>query len=102
MIKDLGHDVTQLPSLENLWWTAGGGAFTLLAHQGDEYVHDHIGGNSAADAFFKPGQIIGIVVPLGGSVATYAWGRLKDQPKISHVGMDLLNRRRSRKARPRR
>ena len=90
MIKDLGHDVTQLPSLENLWWAAGGGGATVLAHQGDQYVHDHVAGNPSADAFFKPGQIIGIVVPLGGSVATYAWGRINDQPKISHVGMDLL------------
>jgi hypothetical protein len=90
MIKDLGRDVTQLPSKENLWWTIGGGALALIAHPADDYVHDHIGGNPTADAFFKPGQIIGIVVPLAGSVTTYAWGRISDQPKISHVGMDLL------------
>jgi membrane-associated phospholipid phosphatase len=90
MIKDLGHDVTQLPSKENLWWTAGGGALALAAHPLDDYVRDHIGGNPTADAFFKPGQIIGLVVPVAGSVTTYAWGRITDEPRVSHIGMDLL------------
>jgi membrane-associated phospholipid phosphatase len=27
---------------------------------------------------------------LGGSAAVYAFGRIKDQPKVSHVGMDLI------------
>ena len=90
MIKDLGQDVTKLPSMENLWWAAGGGAAALGAHQADQYVHDHIGGNPTADAFFKPGAIIGNVVPLAGSIGTYAWGRITDKPKISHVGMDLI------------
>jgi membrane-associated phospholipid phosphatase len=34
--------------------------------------------------------VLGIVGPWVGSISTYAWGRVKDQPKISHVGMDLI------------
>jgi len=90
MIKGIGRDFVQLPSKENLFWALGGGAGALAAHQGDQYVSDHIGGNPTADAFFKPGRVIGLVVPLGGSVATYAWGRLRDEPKVSHVGSDLI------------
>jgi len=90
MIKSIGRDFVQLPSKENLYWALGGGAGALAAHQGDQYVSDHIGGNPTADAFFKPGLVIGLVVPIGGSVATYAWGRLRDEPKVSHVGSDLI------------
>ena len=88
--KGIGRDFVQLPSKENLYWALGGGAGALAAHQGDQYVYDHIGGNPTADAFFKPGRVIGLVVPIGGSVATYAWGRLRDEPRVSHVGTDLI------------
>ena len=90
MIKGLGRDFVELPSKENLFWAIGGGAGALAAHQADQYVSEHVGGNPTADAFFKPGRVIGLVVPIGGSVATYAWGRLRDQPKVSHVGSDLI------------
>ena len=88
--KGIGRDFVQLPSKENLYWALGGGAGALAAHHGDQYVYDHIGGNPTADAFFKPGRVIGLVVPIGGSVATYAWGRLRDEPRVSHVGTDLI------------
>lgn len=90
MVKDLGRDVLRLPSMENLSWVAGGGALALISHPADKYVQEHIGGNPTADAFFKPGAIIGLVVPIAGSVSTYAWGRISDKPRISHIGMDLL------------
>ena len=86
MIKGLGRDFVQLPSKENLFWAIGGGAGAIAAHQADQYVYDHVGGNPTADAFFKPGQVIGLVVPIGGSVVTYAWGRLRDQPKVLMSG----------------
>jgi membrane-associated phospholipid phosphatase len=59
-------------------------------HPADEYVQQHMLNNRLADDFFKPGQVIGIVGPWAGSAITYAWGRIADKPKISHVGMDLL------------
>ena len=40
---------------------------------------------------FKPGEILGeLGTLLGSASAVYAIGRLKDQPKVSHVGMDLI------------
>jgi hypothetical protein len=74
MVKSIGRDFVQLPSKENLFWALGGGAGAIAAHQGDQYVKEHVGGNPTADAFFLPGRVIGLVVPIGGSVATYAWG----------------------------
>ena len=90
LIKGIGRAFVQLPSKENLFWTIGGGAGALAAHQADYYVRDHVGGNPTADAFFKPGRVIGLVVPIGGSVAAYAWGRLRNDPRVSHVGSDLI------------
>lgn len=90
LVKNIGRDFVALPSKENLYWTAGGGAAALAAHKADEYVQAHVVGNPNADAFFAPGRVIGLVVPLGGSVGTYVWGRTRNQPKVSHVGSDLI------------
>lgn len=90
LVKGLGRDFAQLPSKENLFWAIGGGASALAAHQVDAYVQAHVVGNPRADAFFGPGRVIGLVVPIGGSVATYAWGRIRNVPKVSHVGSDLI------------
>jgi hypothetical protein len=90
MFKSIGRDFVQLPSKENLFWAIGGGAGALAAHQADARVQEHMTGNPAAEAFFKPGQIIGLVVPIAGSVGTYVWGRTRNQPKVSHVGTDLI------------
>lgn len=90
LVRGLGRDFKQLPSKENLFWAAGGGAAALAAHPADEYVQRHMLNNRLADDIFKPGQVIGIVVPWAGSAITYAWGRITDEPKISHVGMDLV------------
>ena len=90
LAKDIGRDFVALPSKENLYWTLAGGAAALAAHQADDYVQEHVGGNPNADAFFGPGRVIGAVVPLGGSVGIYVWGRMRNQPKVSHVGSDLI------------
>ncbi|HUQ85944.1 MAG TPA: hypothetical protein VM096_00205, partial [Vicinamibacterales bacterium] len=90
LVKGLGRDFKQLPSKENLLWAAGGGAAALAVHPADKYVQEHMLNNRLADDFFKPGQVLGIVGPWAGSALTYAWGRIGDKPKISHVGMDLL------------
>ena len=90
LVKGIGRDFLLLPSRENLFWAIGGGAGALAAHQADDFVQQHLADNPEAEAFFKPGRVIGVVIPVGGSVITYAWGRLRDQPRVSHVGSDLI------------
>jgi hypothetical protein len=91
MIKGLGEDFMHLPSKENVYWAATGGSLALAMHPLDEKVATQVTGNSAADTFFKAGQVIGSTqVLLGSAAATYAFGRIKDAPKVSHLGMDLL------------
>ena len=48
-------------------------------------------GSDVADKVFKPGEILGELGTLLGSASVvYAVGRLKDEPRVSHVGMDLI------------
>lgn len=91
MIKGLGNDFMHLPSKENAYWAMIGGVLALSAHPLDKKVATQVTGNSAADTFFKPGQVIGSTpVLLGSAAITYTVGRVKDEPTVSHLGMDLL------------
>jgi membrane-associated phospholipid phosphatase len=90
-LKDLVGDVTHLPSKENLFWVGVGGGLALAAHPFDDDVNQAMVGSTFAENFFKPGRVVGQLATMFGS-AGIIWGvgRVKDQPKVSHVGMDLL------------
>jgi membrane-associated phospholipid phosphatase len=91
MIKGLGTDVKHLPSRQNLFWLGVGSGLALAAHPFDDNVNHTLVDSSTADRIFKPGEILGeSPTLLGAASIVYAVGRLKDQPKVSHVGMDLL------------
>jgi hypothetical protein len=91
MFKDLGQDVKHLPSKENLFWTAIGGGLALAVHPADDNVNESFVNSSFAHNFFKPGAVLGSTYTLlGSAVIVYAIGRSKDEPKVSHVGMDLI------------
>ena len=88
------HIVTNfkyLPAKENLYWAGGGGALALIAHPFDDNVNEALVGNDTAEKIFKPGEILGELGTLLGSASTvYAVGRIGDKPKVSHLGMDLI------------
>jgi len=91
MLKDLVVDVKHLPSMENLFWTGVGGGLALAVHPADDNVNRALVDSNFADKFFKPGEVLGELPTLLGAATTiYVIGRAKDQPKVSHVGMDLL------------
>lgn len=91
MAKGLITDFAHLPSTENLMWAGIGGGLALAVHPADDNVNAHLVGKGWAKNIFKPGEIMGeSPTLLGVSTTIYAIGRLKDQPKVSHVGMDLL------------
>jgi hypothetical protein len=91
LFKDLVSDVAHLPSKENLLWVGVGSGLALAAHPFDDNVNRYMVGNTTAEKVFKPGRIIGSLGTLLGSASTvYAVGRIKDAPKVSHVGMDLI------------
>jgi hypothetical protein len=91
MLKGLGTDVKHLPSRQNLFWVAVGSGLALAVHPIDDDVNRRLVGSGFADKVFTPGEILGETPTLLGTAATiYAVGRMKDQPKVSHVGMDLI------------
>ena len=92
LFHDFGEDVTKLPSLDNFYIAAVGGAAAAAVHPWDQSFNAHVQGRSPAlNAFFAPGQYLGNTPEqIALSLGTYAWGRLKDQPKVAHLGMDLL------------
>jgi hypothetical protein len=91
MIKDLGSDFAHLPSKENLFWASVGGGAALAVHPADESVNQAMVNSDFAHDFFKLGSYLGeIYTLLPAAITVYAVGRAKDEPKVSHVGMDLL------------
>ena len=91
MLKDLVVDVEHLPSKENLFWVGVGGGLALGVHPVDDNVNRSLVGSNFADNFFKAGEVLGELPTLLASAATvYVIGRASDEPKVSHVGMDLI------------
>jgi len=91
LAKHLVTDFAYLPSVENLYWAGAGGGLALAAHPFDDDVNRRLVGSTAARRFFRPGQTLGqMPTLLASGTAIYAFGRIKDQPKVSHLGMDLL------------
>ena len=91
LIKSLAVDVKHLPSRQNLFWVGVGGGLALAAHPFDDNVNRALVGSDFADTFFKPGEVLGeLPTLLSVATVTYAVGRIKDQPRVSHMGMDLI------------
>jgi hypothetical protein len=90
-LKSLPYDFRHLASMENLMWVGIGSGAAAGIHPLDDNINRHFAGTSAEDTFFGPGKYIGQTATLAASSLTvYAIGRIKDQPKVSHIGMDLI------------
>jgi len=92
LFGNLVEDFKHLPNATNALIASSGGAVALAVHPADEkvntYMVDHY---SEFNAFFAPGKYIGDTPEqIAGAIVTYAYGRWRDQPKVSHFGMDLL------------
>jgi PAP2 superfamily protein len=91
LVKGLVVDFKYLPSRENLLWAGVGGGLALAVHPVDDDVNRKLVNNTTAENVFRPGEILGSLGTLLGSASiVYAVGRIRDQPKVSHVGMDLI------------
>lgn len=92
LFHNLVEDVQHLPSKQNLYLTAIGGGLALATHPADQEfnvrLRSHYDGVNKA---FAPGKYFGNTPEqVAFSIGTYAYGRLSHQPKVSHLGMDLL------------
>ena len=92
LAENLVEDVKHLPSKQNLYLTAIGGGLAAAVHPADvgfnTRLRSHYDGVNTA---FAPGKYIGNTPEqVAASIGTYAFGRLFDKPKVSHLGMDLI------------
>ena len=92
LFGDLGEDVKHLPALQNLYIAAIGGGLAAAAHPADPSLNARLVSHyDAVNAAFAPGKYLGNTPEqIALSLGTYAFGRLRDQQKVAHLGMDLL------------
>jgi len=92
LLRGLGEDFTHLAAKENVYIALAGGAGALAVHPIDSDVNQRLHSHyQAVNAAFAPGKYVGnTAVQVGAALVTYTIGRVEDQPKVSHMGMDLL------------
>jgi membrane-associated phospholipid phosphatase len=88
---DVGNDFKHLPSITAAEWLAAGGAAALAVHPFDDDVNRHLVGKDWVDAVFAPGKVIGYgATQFAVAATTMFWGRARKEPKVVHLGTDLL------------
>lgn len=91
LVHHLGDDLKHIPRRNSLYWLAGGTVGALAIHPVDDDINERLVGSDFADAFFKPGKVIGSSpFILSAATITYIVGRTKVQPRVKHLGMDLM------------
>jgi len=92
LMGNLGEDIKHLPDTQNIYVATIGGGLALAVHPADASVNAHLKSQSdTVDDWWAPGKYLGgTPVQIALSVGTYAFGRWRDQPKVAHLGMDLV------------
>ena len=88
---DVADDLKHLPSITAAEWLAAGGGAALLVHPLDDDVNNHLVGKDWVDAVFAPGKVIGYgATQFAVAATTMFWGRARKEPRVVHLGTDLL------------
>jgi hypothetical protein len=92
LFKGLAGDVKHLPSEQNAIIAAVGGAGALAVHPEDRAFNVHLRSHyTLVNDIYSPAKWVGQTpVMFGSAIVVYALGRRNDQPKVSHLGMDLM------------
>jgi len=92
LLDGLRLDITRIPSRKNLYIALGGGALAFAAHPFDQEFNAHLRSHyDLVNTIYAPAKYYGDTpAQIALSLGTYAYGRVFDQPKVSHLGMDLL------------
>ena len=91
LVLDFFDDIKHLPASENLWWAAAGGAGALAVHPVDTQVTPYFVNAPWAHNVFAFGAFLGNTAPLLAISGTvYVGGRWRQNDKVAHLGMDLL------------
>jgi membrane-associated phospholipid phosphatase len=92
LFRNLGDDFSHLPAKDNAYLALLGGGLAAIAHPADATFNAHLRSHDPlVNNVYKPAKYLGDTPEqVGLSLGTYAYGRLFDAPKVSHLGMDLL------------
>jgi len=92
LFGNLVEDIKHLPSTQNVYIAGVGGGLALAVHPWDQTFNEHLVSHyDVVEGIFAPGKYIGDTPEqVAFSLGTYAWGRIFKQPKVSHLGMDLI------------
>ncbi|HET7619291.1 MAG TPA: phosphatase PAP2 family protein [Vicinamibacterales bacterium] len=91
IFNDIGSDFAHLPSKDNASWLLTGSIVTLIASPVDKAINQRFHGGGFVDVFFDPGKFIGYgVTQFAVAFTTWEWGRVHKQPRVVHLGVDLL------------
>ena len=92
LLDGLRLDIINLPSKPNLYIVLVGGGIAAAAHPFDQSFNVRLRSHYdlVNDVFAQAKYYGDTPEQLVLSIGTYAFGRIFDQPKVSHLGMDLL------------
>jgi membrane-associated phospholipid phosphatase len=92
LFGNMVEDVKHLPAMQNVYLAAIAGGLAAAAHPADQTFNVRLRSHyDAVNTAFAPGKYIGNTPEqVALSLGTYAFGRAFDQPKVSHLGMDLI------------
>jgi len=85
-------DITHLPSVDNMYLALMGGGLAIAAHPLDPTFNAHLRSHyTLVNDIDAPAKYYGDTPEqVALSLLTYGYGRLFDEPKVSHLGMDLI------------
>ena len=92
LLDGLRLDIINLPSKPNLYIAIAGGGLAAAVHPFDQTFNVRLRSHyDLVNDVFAPAKYYGDTPEqLILSIGTYTFGRVFDQPKVSHLGMDLL------------
>ena len=89
-LKAMPVDLAHLWSPWNLMWVGIGGGLAGAVHPADPNINAHMVGRPWVHDLYRPALYMGAYTLVGTTAGIYAYGRLEDKPKVSHLGMDLI------------
>ncbi len=91
LFTELAGNVANVRTADNAMVMIAAGAAASLLHPHDTGITTRVAASPTVTRFFAPGEIVGgFGVQFGGSIATYALGRLTKHQRTAEVGADLV------------